>query len=519
MSQATIAAGWTQQSFAESTQTAWAFCGSQQRVLTGGAHATDAVTSVALYGSQPVHATEWQATASISADVQLEAVAICVPAQTPTVSITSGPPAAASSQSATFSFTGSDPLGEPLTYRCQIDSSDVAPCTPDTPLTYTGIAEGSHVFTVVGTNAAYQGVEDARRWSVDVTAPTVVAKAPTSSLAVTGPATATFSEIVEGVGATTMYVRADGTSADIPGTVTTTGSDAHTMATWRPSSPLVPGRWYTVYLTSAIHDHVGNALPVTSWRVRAVTTVENTSPSLTERWDVDVTTLASGGRAIASSTVGSAARLGFSATAGQQLGLYVLRLPAGGNAEVWLDGVRKATVSCYAATGARARVYLSGGLTAGKHTLEVRVLGTRPTGSSGTVVSLDAVTVGTTTYQESVLVQSFRRIGATAASGASYDTIDHATDAGGRPYYTLRFWGTGIKWYATRSTSGGHGQVYVDGTLAATVSLAAASTTYRSLVFSKALAGAAAQHTVMIVAAGSASGAKSALSLDYLLVT
>jgi hypothetical protein len=63
-----------------------------------------------------------------------------------------------------------------------------------------------------------------------------------------------------------------------------------------------------------------------------------------------------------------------------------------GNAEVWLDGVKVATVDLYSATTQTRRVVFSqGGLAPTQtHILEVRVLGTKSAASSGKRVDVDA---------------------------------------------------------------------------------------------------------------------------------
>ena len=83
----------------------------------------------------------------------------------------------------------------------------------------------------------------------------------------------------------------------------------------------------------------------------------------------------------------------------------------------------------------------------------------------------------------------------------------------------MRFWGTGIKLYATKSPSGGPASVYVDGQLVGTLNLTAPATTYKSLVFSKTLGTAGASHLITVALTGTASGANSSVGLDYLLVT
>ena len=64
-----------------------------------------------------------------------------------------------------------------------------------------------------------------------------------------------------------------------------------------------------------------------------------------------------------------------------------------GRAEVWIDGVKKATVSQYGALGWRYRVWESSTLTAGRHTIEIRVLGTKEAASSNTIVVVDGFDV------------------------------------------------------------------------------------------------------------------------------
>ena len=68
-----------------------------------------------------------------------------------------------------------------------------------------------------------------------------------------------------------------------------------------------------------------------------------------------------------------------------------------GKAEVWLDGVRAATLDLYATSHtARTAVFARGGLAPGAHTLEVRVLGTRNARATGTRVDLDGFVTGIT---------------------------------------------------------------------------------------------------------------------------
>jgi hypothetical protein len=86
----------------------------------------------------------------------------------PETSISSGPSGATNATNATFEFTANE-AGS--TFECKLDTGVFASCT--SPVTYTSLAEGVHVFEVRATDPA--GNTDtspaSRTWTVDVTAP------------------------------------------------------------------------------------------------------------------------------------------------------------------------------------------------------------------------------------------------------------------------------------------------------------------------------------------------------------
>jgi serine protease AprX len=95
----------------------------------------------------------------------------------------------------------------------------------------------------------------------------------------------------------------------------------------------------------------------------------------------------SGGYLEKSSTAGSTATYSFSGTSVAWVTtLYTSR----GIAEVWLDGVRVATVDLYSSTLQTARVMWAGTVASGSHTLQIRVTGTKNAASSGVRVDVDA---------------------------------------------------------------------------------------------------------------------------------
>ncbi len=84
----------------------------------------------------------------------------------PTVTITSGPKNPSNSSSATFTFTVSDG-----TIQCKVDGGAFASCS--SPATFTGLADGSHTFTVQSTDTAGNVGSASQTWTIDTTPPTV----------------------------------------------------------------------------------------------------------------------------------------------------------------------------------------------------------------------------------------------------------------------------------------------------------------------------------------------------------
>lgn len=99
-----------------------------------------------------------------------------VDATAPDTSITSAPPAASNGTSASFSFAATE---SGSTFECKLDAGSYAACT--SPRAYSGLAQGSHAFSVRARDAA--GNQDASAatyvWTIDTTAPnTTIASGP-----------------------------------------------------------------------------------------------------------------------------------------------------------------------------------------------------------------------------------------------------------------------------------------------------------------------------------------------------
>lgn len=464
-----------------------------------------------------VNEPAWKMTTAVEANVMLRRTLWCLPASQPTISFTQTPSNPTNSSDATFAFTASDPSGETLgSITCAIDGSGTG-CSPAGTV-LSGLAPGPHTFSVSAKNESFQTTTQTYNWTIDQTPPEVVT--PIASPPLAGPIVVEFSELVSDV-ADGLTITQAGKSTPLAGSWTVISQLAgDTTARFTPAKPLTPGRRYDVSATSVIKDLAGNALVPNTEQVRTVLVVQNTSPVLVEQWDRDTNASASGGGFIESSAANSRATWNVTTEAGQQVGVLGVRRPNGGYATIYVDGVKAKRASFYKATTALpVAVFQTDPLTAGEHTISVKVDGTKPTGSTGTWVGLDALAIGDSRTQETKATQRFRRVTDSAASGGSYDTVMHRTtgDTGGRPTYQLRFDGVGINGYATKTPASGSTDLYIDGTKVATFSLH--SSTVQSGVLAFRVGGlSAGPHTLRLTPVGTASGSQSSVGLDRLVV-
>lgn len=178
-----------------------AACPYHTRTLTGGVYATLAGSGIdpgqfagQMQDSFPdVNRLAWHASvpAYLPAGSTVYVTAWCVPASIPAVVITSGPPAVTAQAFAHFSFTGTDPVGYQLTYRCDLDGT-VSGCDSSTGTGYVPVGEGAHYFVVSVSNPDGEQSSASYHWTVDTTAPTVTATAPTQPFTLASSATVSW---------------------------------------------------------------------------------------------------------------------------------------------------------------------------------------------------------------------------------------------------------------------------------------------------------------------------------------
>jgi len=104
----------------------------------------------------------------------------------PVLAITSEPPATTGSSTATFAFT----TGDAASVTCQLDGGSPTPCT--SPVTYSGLLDGNHAFTLRGTDAAGNTATASDTWTVATTAPTVTITGAPGSLSISRTPTFSF---------------------------------------------------------------------------------------------------------------------------------------------------------------------------------------------------------------------------------------------------------------------------------------------------------------------------------------
>jgi SpoIID/LytB domain protein len=227
-------------------------------------------------------------------------------------------------------------------------------------------------------------------------------------------------------------------------------------------------------------------------------------------WTASSATAASGGSFRYTNAAGSCS-VSFNGT---YVAWLAKKSPAYGIAKLTLDGVDQGTVDLYNATSKFGKVWETGTLPDGTHTLKIEWTGTKNTLATDKNISVDAFDISGNVvpapklnlYQQSdsrlLYSGAWTVQSASAASGGSF----RYTDAAGS--CTVSFNGTYIAWLGKMKSTYGKAKVTVDGVVVDTVDLYKATEVYKT-VWSKNLA--AGDHTVTI----SWTGTKNSSATDY----
>jgi hypothetical protein len=310
----------------------------------------------------------------------------------PETTITSGQPD--NSASATFSFSSSETGSS---FECRLDSAsedDWSECSSPKP--YSGLENGSHTFEVRAIDASVNTdpSPDSRTWTVDLTvdATAPVVQAPLQSLVMSST-----------LGTPTIPVRLEWSATDDISGVSqyqlqqSTNGGAYTNASL--STPTTTGRNFslspggTYQFRVRAMDGAGNWSDYSEGAPFVVNANQESSSAISYigSWTQQNLSTAYGGTTNHTSTQANSAQFTFSGT---NLAWVAPKGPDRGKAEVWIDGVKASTVDLYASTEQPAKmVFTRSWAVSGEHTIEVRVLGTKTSASSGTRVDVDAFIV------------------------------------------------------------------------------------------------------------------------------
>ncbi len=177
-----------------------------------------------------------------------------VDATAPTVTLDSVPAAVSNVPSASVAFSVDDPNA---TAFCSLDGSTPTTCT--SPVTYSGLSDGSHVVDIYATSLAnQQSATASTSFAIDTQAPAVTITHAPASHSTTADASLTFTVDDPNAGAWCSFDGAAATACTSPVDLSALGDGQHTVA---------------IHAT----DPAGNTSPV----VQASFTLDNTAPTAT----------------------------------------------------------------------------------------------------------------------------------------------------------------------------------------------------------------------------------------------
>jgi hypothetical protein len=153
--------------------------------------------------------------------------------------------------------------------------------------------------------------------------------------------------------------------------------------------------------------------------------------------------------------------------------------PDRGMASVTIDGSNKGTVDLYAASPGSVSIAYPG-LRSARHTVVVKVLGTKRAASSGTSVTIDAFVAGSVVADDRDPRIRYGPWSSTAQAAATDGT--YRSTAAKDAIATVAFSGTSIDWVTARGPGQGKASVTIDGVSKGIVDLYAPSTAFRAVV-------------------------------------
>jgi hypothetical protein len=291
----------------------------------------------------------------------------------------------------------------------------------------------------------------------------------------TGSTIVMFSQSVEAVTASNVVIRLTGGTTDLGSTVTC--SDGSAVATSCEigdvrsarvslAKPLTAGQRYTIIVNpdgaSPVMDKTLQAVSQATQNFQASMTEEESSVGASYSWATFTATKALGGSYNAERLQGASFTFGFTGTAVT----WVTKAgPAQGRASVFIDGVDRGIVNLYSASDHYQVKRTYSGLSAGAHSLMVRVRGERgSTHGTSTWIALDGLLVNGTTVSRPVVHFEWQPVHDSSASGGRY--VRTVTP---NAHVSFVFRGYTIDWVTLAGPTQGKASMYIDGVKKRTV--------------------------------------------------
>jgi putative cell wall-binding protein len=213
------------------------------------------------------------------------------------------------------------------------------------------------------------------------------------------------------------------------------------------------------------------------------------------KWITSSTTSASGGNFAYADSAGSSVTISFDGT---YMGLVAKKSSLYGIAKVTLDGGAPKMVDFFSATAVfQQKVWNTGTLASGDHTVTIEWSGTKNDASTGTNIGIDALDLkgaltqatspGTPPPPPDPIAVRYEQTDSHIAYGGTWETYS-GTGPSADSYKrtvtpgssaTIAFKGTYLAWVGTKGTTLGKAQVSLDGGAARTVDLSAAAVSYQ----------------------------------------
>lgn len=251
------------------------------------------------------------------------------------------------SRDAYFNFDGpdgDDPVGT-ITYTCTLDGG--APTACETPVSYSGLADGAHDFVVTAADPAGNTASQTYAWTVDTTAPTIKSVSPAHVFTATSRITPRWSANGTG-GAVVAYDvqwRLAATGARLGAwTFPAGGLHRSSLSGFRPAI----ARGTTACLEARAYDAAGN---VSAWSTPVCETRLLDDRSLTRStagWRRVAATNAYAGTVTTTKTGG--AQLTRSAVVARRLAIIATRCTTCGRVGVYVGGTRVGIINLAATT-------------------------------------------------------------------------------------------------------------------------------------------------------------------------